>query len=141
MSEERDPGQLTEPLAESVLEYNLRLRPTTNPNEQSCIPQELERVVQADQLAQFMDREFSPLQQNSTALRRAQGEPSIMMASSQGNNISTRLSHFAVPWDQVQPPAPSFLQGSGDDWWQVNLDNLGPTMLPYSDLYDLNFNM
>ena len=138
---ERDTGRLEEPLATSVLEYSLRLKPVirTEPREDTI--RALERMIYNDPLARIADREYA-------RARTQQGMPgSLSFPTSEdfpstANHQSNLTSTFQEPEESVfsgelSSALPSFLLEGGDDWWQSDLDDLAQAIRPYNDLFDI----
>ena len=147
-SETRDIGQLSEPLADSVLNYTLRrLKPDAKVDSRAV--QELEKSLYPDELAQTMDKESDILQmidrdsnsqrQNLFApMMRLDGQ-SYSATADQGNSDISWIPPVSRPWNRMgTAPVPS-LHSNSYDWWQLGLDSLQQPILPYDELLSLDF--
>ena len=138
--ETRDSGQLLEPLADSVLDYTLRrLKPDAKFEPRAI--QELEKTQYPDDLSQLIDEDSTFPRQNSLVpMMRLDGQ-SYSAGVNQGNSGAARIPTVSGPWDRMgSAPMPS-LQSSGYDWWQLGLDGIQQPILPYDDLFSLDFNV
>ena len=138
--EARDTGQLSEPLADSVLDYTLRrLKPDAKVDSRAV--QELEKTIYPDDLSQLMDKDSTFQSQNSLApMMRLDGQL-YSAATDQRNRGATRIPLVSAPWDQIATAPMSSLQGHGYDWWQFGLDSIQQPLLPYDEMFGLDFNM
>ena len=141
--EVRDPGPLSEPLADSILEYSLqRLFPTEGVHSRAI--QELEDAMRPDQLAQLIEEHFPGHPKVSPApVANLDGGQMIPMSGVHGNNNLTPLTGIVSAGSEewmrkVQIPAS---QAYAYDWWDLSLDTLQQPILPYEDLLGLNSSM
>lgn len=133
--ESRDTGQLTEPLAHSVLEYGLRkLTPSTKAG--AIAGRDQDRSSYPDDLAQLMDESLD------IPLVPAASTPTHPLAAGveQGQSSGSLLQPFnGDSWDRVKTPVFPFLQGSDYDSWQFNLNSIQDTSMPYDDFLGIDF--
>ena len=135
--ETRDTGQLSEPLADSVLDYTLRrLKPDAKIDSRAV--QELGKTLHHDDLSQLMEEESAfPRPISSAPMMRMDGQ-SYSAAVDQENSGAARIPTVSGPWDRRgTAPMPS-LQSNGYDWWQFSLDSLQQPILPYDELLSLD---
>ena len=138
--ETRDTSQLSEPLADSVLDYTLRrLKPDTNADHGAV--QELEKTFIPDELSRVMDEDSASQTQNlSVPTMRLDGQ-SYLAVGDQGHGGTARSGRMSAPWDRTGTAIMPTLQTNDYDWWQVNLDSIQTPVLPYDELFSLDFNI
>ena len=136
----RDTGQLSEPLADSVLEYTLRrLRPGAKAD--SGTVQALERTVYDEDLSQIIHEDQSLPKQSSTApLVRMDGQWDYL-ARDQSNSAGIQNFYIPGPWDRMGASSMTALQNDDYGWWQLGLDSLQQPILPYEELFNLDCNV
>jgi hypothetical protein len=139
---QRDTGELKEPLATSVLEYSLRLRPDIKSQEQGRTIHDIERMLHSDPLLRVIDREYSRRRSqqafpNDTSLSVPESSPNPRFSHP---NMASRLCGETLsPFSgDLNSTLPDVLQESNSDWWQVNFDDLTQTMLSHNDLFNLD---
>jgi hypothetical protein len=146
---QRDIGRLEEPLATSVLEYSLRLKPTLDNKVKEDTINDIERKIFNDPLARIADRENArprPQQASSTL----SGLPQDMITTRTSNFMPSPSSMNTNPAIQSQDSSqmfageqvltstlPTFFQEGGDDWWQSDLDTLTQAMRSHNDLFEI----
>lgn len=143
---QRETGRLEEPLATSVLEYSLRLKPTLIKDDTM---NDIERKIYNDPLARIADREHSRLrsQQIPTAHPAL---PQEMMTTGSASYMPSPSSVTSNPVIQGQDLSqifageqvlgstlPNFSQEGGDDWWQSDLNTLTQAMRSHNDLFEI----
>ena len=139
--EVRDPGQLPEPLADSVLEYSThRCQPIGNVHSRAI--QELEDATSPDQPTQTTDEGPHSSQLSASAALYRGGEPTTLLAQSQENHPSL----FATPgssgpgyWSSASQMVVSQL--APWDLLEMNSDTLQQPNLGYDDLLGLDGTM
>ncbi|OQV04572.1 Fungal specific transcription factor domain-containing protein [Cladophialophora immunda] len=137
--EPRDVGQLAEPLADSVLDYTLRrLRPDRAVL--SPAAQALERQPCPDDLSQLMGEDSSSSLNPSSQSARPEG-PIPSMGLDQSNYLVSTAPQMVGGWDRMRTPTMQSLNNDGLDWWEVSLDNIQQPILPYEELFNLDFNL
>lgn len=138
-SERRDTGKLSEPLADSVLNYTLRrLKPDAKVDSRAI--QELEQSLHLDDLSHFMDVNSGiPSQIAPAPMMRPDGQ-SYSAPADQGN-VGSAWAALSGNWDWMRSSQMPSLQGSGSgyDWWQLNLDSIQQPILPDDELFSLDF--
>ena len=138
--ETRDTGQLSEPLADSVLDYTLRrLKPDAKID--ACAVQELEKTLYSDDLSQLLESHSTFPPQNPSAPTMRMDEHSYSAAAEQGNCGSAQIPPVSGPWDRMGAALMPSLQSNGYAWWQLSLDNIQQPILPYDELFGLDFNV
>jgi hypothetical protein len=137
--EPRDVGQLAEPLADSVLDYTLRrLRPDRDVL--SPAAQALESQPCPDDLSQLMDEDSSSSRNQSSQSARTEGLlPSVGL--DQSNYLVSTTPQMAGSWDRMRTPPMQPLDNYGLDWWEVSLDRIQQPILPYEELFNLDFSL
>lgn len=136
---QRDTGGLEEPLATSVLEYSLRMRPDLKSRGQGRTIPDIERMIYNDPLARVVDREFSRLRKQQALAN--QSAPStreqFQFLLDPQQNMTSR-SHGEVGYalsEDMNVGLMACLQGNTQDWWQaVNFDEFTQTILDHNDL-------
>lgn len=138
-TETRDTGKLSEPLADSVLDYTLRrLKPDANVDSRTV--QELEKTLYPDDLSQLMEvNSIFPWQNSLTSMMRLDGQ-SYSGPLDQGNNGAARISSIPGPWERMRNAHVPSVQSNGYDWWQLSLDSIQQPVLPGDELFSLDFN-
>lgn len=135
---QRDTGELEEPLATSVLEYSLRLRPDLKYQGQGRSIPEIERMMYNDPLARVVDREFSRLRKQQSLLHQTPSSTSEQYSSlpySQHDMASRSHGEVgAALAGDINSDLTSLQENSGD-WWQVNFENFTQTILDHNDLF------
>ena len=134
-AESRDTGQLTEPLAHSVLEYGLRkLTPSTKTDANAGRDQE--RSSYPDDLAKLMDESLD------IPLAPASATPTHPFAAGvdQGESSGSLGQPLTGDcWDRAKTPVFPFLQGNEYDSWQFNLNSIQDPSMPYDDFLGIDF--
>ena len=116
--EVRDASQLSEPLADSVLEYSLfRLQPTSAVVHSGSI-QELEEAMSMGQSEHLMEQEPGDTQAYSQLPGPAPSRPVPDWMRTTPQNFAPQPYPF--------------------DWWGIGLDALQPPILPYDQLLGFN---
>ena len=137
--EVRDAGQLSEPLADSVLENSLRrLRPTGNV--QSRAMQELEDPTPLHQLDQLMEEDdLRDPHTLTTSVADLRGEQTMQIGRMQDNHyapLTGSMSSGLEDWMSTsQIPAP---QAYPWDLWGLGWDTLQQSNLPYDHMLGFN---
>ena len=139
-SETRDTGQLLEPLADSVLDYTLRrLKPGAYADSRAA--QDLEKMPCPDDLSQLMDEDSTLLRQNLSApVMRMDGQ-SQAVAVDQGRSGSAWAPYVSGSWDRSGTAPMTFPRSNGYDWWQLNLDSIQQPILPFDEMFGLDFDV
>src|ERR1700677_3917209 len=131
--ETRDTGQLSEPLADSVLNYTLR-RLDPDAKVDSRAVQELENSLYHDELSQMMEKDSTvPRQDLLAPMMRLEGHSHT--AADQLNVGATRVPPAPGAWDRMGTVPMASLQSNGYNWWQLGLDSLQQPILPYDELF------
>ncbi|KIY01449.1 uncharacterized protein Z520_03001 [Fonsecaea multimorphosa CBS 102226] len=137
--EPRDVGQLAEPLADSVLDYTLRrLRPDRVVL--SPAAQALKRQPCPDDLSQLMDEDSSLSLNPSSQSARPEG-PLPSVGLDQSNFLTSTAPQITGAWDRMRTPTMQPLNSDGLDWWEMTLDSIQQPILPYEELFNLDFNL
>lgn len=139
----RETGQqLSEPLADSVMQYTLRrLRPGSN-----VFPSTL-RDIEATAEAEALDALLlgDKVKNNPTHVMadNSRGPPDHsqppLPTTLDGNNTTAGLAAARGSETEMRSPIIPDLQGSNFDSWHPNLDNIQPPPGPYNDIFDLDF--
>jgi hypothetical protein len=138
--EPRDIGQLSEPLADSVLDYTLqRLKPSEDVP--SPIVQAPEKPPVPDDLSQLMDEPSNFSHSNSSSQLTRENARSLPSAFDQQNSDGVAVAQTSPPWERWRAPAMPFLNPTGYEWWELGLDNTQQPILPYDELFNLDFAM
>ncbi|KAG9240843.1 hypothetical protein BJ878DRAFT_523870 [Calycina marina] len=141
VGKQRDTGDLKEPLATSVLEYSLRLRPDLQPQAIARSIPEIERMIHNDPLARVVDREFSRLRKQQSLMHQPSFSTNEQYSSSQypQHDIASRAHNevnTALAGD-INLDLTSLLQESNADWWHINSENFTQTILDHNDVFDV----
>lgn len=132
----RHIGQLSEPLADSVLEYTLqRLKPGASSDLGAL--HDLEAANFPDSLTQLMDE--SPTFMLPTAQKSSLNENLFPSSTNQGDCSGVQRASASDAWQRTTNLAP--MQYNGYDWWQFDLDNIQQPVLPYDDMFTFDFSM
>ena len=134
----RHVGQLSEPLADSVLEYTLRrLKPGAHSDLGAL--HDLEVPNFPDSLTQLMDESPTFTLPNATIPATSLNGNLFPSATNQGDGSDVPRVSASDAWQRTTPVAP--VQYNGYDWWQFNLDNIQQPILPYDDMFNFDFSM
>lgn len=142
--EARDIGALSEPLADSVLQYSLRqLKPGARFDRD--IVQDLEKELYPKDLAQLLDcaaedTPQSPLEVPGMNPERPQPRPMSTTFDTAATDIGT-LHPPAASGDWIRGSLFPTEQGNPHDWFHLNPDGFLQPLFSYDDLFDLNFSI
>ncbi|KAJ9608820.1 hypothetical protein H2200_006591 [Cladophialophora chaetospira] len=138
--EPRDTGQLAEPLADSVLDYTLR---RLGPKEvvDSASIRVLEETQYSDELSNLMYE--GPKPTHAYLQPGPMREERNLYSSIPGQRhhtqpVAAQVSDF---WDRTRAPSEPFSNSNNLDWWDLGLENIQQPILPYEDLFNLDFNV
>lgn len=126
----RDAGQLSEPLADSVLDYTLKqLQPSAVLDVRNMA--DLQHALSDDFLTQMIEegRQMQPKPPNAVNTQDYLPPDSDLSITDKPNPESIRVS------PQPQNTTMADLQQT---WWDVDLDFVHQSMLPLEDLYGLD---
>ena len=138
--EPRDVGQLAEPLADSVLNYTLRrLRP--NEDGESPAVQTLEQPPWPDDLSQLMNEDCAVSLSNPAKHLTRTADPLSTAGFGQSRNGEATVLQVPTYWEQMRAPAMPPLHSNDLDWWELGLENTQQPILPYDELFNLDFNI
>ncbi|KEF52228.1 uncharacterized protein A1O9_11855 [Exophiala aquamarina CBS 119918] len=139
--EARDTGALSEPLADSVLQYSLRqLRPGARFDRD--IVQELEKETYPSDLTQLLEYSVGAPSQSSTVVPAMNPERESMSTTSEAaaGTLGT-MYHAAVSTDWIRGSFFPNEQGNPYDWLQLNPDGFLQPFFSYDDSFDVNTNI
>jgi hypothetical protein len=138
-AEAREVGQLTEPLADSVLDYTLqRLKPSDTvqspamrPTDPQTLPGELSQLIEEDH-----SLSLSAPQARSSKTQPGPSATALAQQTHFGNDPQAP-SHS----DRMRTPGIALTDMTGLDWWEVGLGDIQEPVLPYEDLFNLDFDL
>jgi hypothetical protein len=137
--ETRDTGALSEPLADSVLQYSLR-HLKQNAKSNFDIVQALEKEAYPNELTQLLNVSTEAPQQNSFVQSMPSQQPPISMGlDEEANNIS--ILHNSATGDWMKGPFFPMEQGVPYDWLQVNPNGFLQPFSSYDEVFDLECNI
>ncbi|KIW11570.1 hypothetical protein PV08_10871 [Exophiala spinifera] len=135
----RETGQLSEPLADSVLQYTLRrLKPGSNVSPSSL--RDLEASTDAEVLNSLLG-DHATLPAHVVDNGRGPPDRQPLPATLEGYNTAIDPTPPQGSETLMRSPVVPALQGINYDWWHLDLDNIQPPTIPYDDMFNLDFNI
>ncbi|KAK5050478.1 hypothetical protein LTR84_003759 [Exophiala bonariae] len=136
--EARDTGALSEPLADSVLQYSLRhLKQNAKPR--FDIVQALEKEPYPNELTQLLSLSTAPQQSSFVQGMPSEQAPIAMGFDEEANNVP--ILHNSATGDWIKGSLFQMDQGVPYDWLQMNPNGFLQPFSSYDEVFDLDCNI